>query len=91
MQMLMQEFLLKVLFSFSSYQPLSPSCKKHRLISHHTVLICAEIAAKQGHGDVSKLTPTDIAIEVLYHHSCSTETLQRGHNSNIFALICNHT
>ncbi|KAF0903575.1 hypothetical protein E2562_027990 [Oryza meyeriana var. granulata] len=25
-----------------------------------------EIAAKQGHGDVSKLTPTDIAIEVLY-------------------------
>jgi shikimate kinase len=28
-------------------------------------LICAEIAAKQGHGDVSKLTPTDIAIEAL--------------------------
>jgi len=33
---------------------------------------CAEIAAKQGHGDVSKLTPTDIAIEVLYHH-CSID------------------
>jgi shikimate kinase len=25
-----------------------------------------EIAAKQGHDDVSKLTPTDIAIEVLH-------------------------
>jgi hypothetical protein len=24
----------------------------------------AEIASKHGHGDVSKLTPTDIAIEV---------------------------
>ena len=48
--------------------------------------ICAEIAAKQGHGDVSKLTPTDIAIEVLYHH-CSIDTLQRGRSSCIFALI----
>ena len=58
--------------------------------SSHYVFICAEIAAKQGHGDVSKLTPTDIAIEVLYHH-CSIDTLQCGHSSCIFALIWNHS
>jgi len=30
----------------------------------HLCLAFAEIASKQGHHDVSKLTPTDIAIEV---------------------------
>ncbi|XP_066370437.1 shikimate kinase 2, chloroplastic-like [Miscanthus floridulus] len=33
--------------------------------AYHTAFICAEIAAKQGHGDVSMLTPTNIAIEAL--------------------------
>ncbi|XP_066368983.1 shikimate kinase 2, chloroplastic-like [Miscanthus floridulus] len=33
--------------------------------AYHTAFICAEIAAKQGRGDVSMVTPTNIAIEAL--------------------------
>lgn len=50
----------------SQHTSFSPSCIKHCLTVHDTAFICAEIAAKQGHGDVSMLTPTNIAIEVLY-------------------------
>ena len=44
---------------------------------HHTAFICAEIAAKQGHGDVSMLTPTNIAIEVLYSFSIHVQLFNR--------------
>jgi hypothetical protein len=37
------------------YTSFFPSCIKHCLTVHHTAFICAEIAAKQGPGDVSML------------------------------------
>lgn len=50
--------------------PASPkrSCNAQQRITQ-LVFTFAEIAAKQGHDDVSQLTPTDIAIEVLYFSS----------------------
>ena len=40
---------------FLQYTSFFPSCIKHCLTVHHTAFICAEIAAKQGPGDVSML------------------------------------